>query len=210
MEEKDLLAVDPLETIAIEGPKKFTYVSTLLSSEEKEQLQHVLLGNSEMFAWSHLDMAGINSTLASHKLNIIALEKLIRQKIRRFHPDRHQIIQTKVDNLLIAGFIREVKYPKWLANVLVVEMKGGKWRVCVDYTNLNEVCPKDSFPLPRIDQIINASIGHRMLSFLDAFSDYHQIPMYPPDTEKAAFITPHGLYCYNVMPFDLKNTRATY
>ena len=80
----------------------------------------------------------------------------------------------------------------------------------MDYTDLNEACPKDSSPLLRIDQIIDASTGHGMLSFLDAFSDYHQIPMHLPDVEKTAFITPYGLYCYNMMPFGLKNAKATY
>ena len=75
----------------------------------------------------------------------------------------------------------------------------------MNYMDLNEECPKDSFPLPRIDQIVGVSIGYGMLSFLDAFSGYHQIPMHPPDMEKTVFITPHGLYCYNVMPFGLKN-----
>ena len=89
-------------------------------------------------------MARIDPTLASHKLNIIASTKPIRQKIRRFHPDYHQIIQTEVDNLLRVGSIREVKYPELLANVVVIPKKGGKWRVCVDYTYLNEACPKDS------------------------------------------------------------------
>ena len=93
-------------------------------------------------------MAEIDPTLASHKLNIIATVKPVRQKIRHFHPDHHQIIQTEVDNILSAGFIREVKYPEWLANLVVVPKKGGKWRVCVDYTDINEACPKDSFPLP--------------------------------------------------------------
>ena len=148
MEEKDSLIVDPLETIALGWPEKFTYVSTLLSNEEKEQLQHKLLGNADVFAWSHSDMVGIDPMLASHKLNIIASTKPIRQKIRCFHPDRHQIIQTKVDNLLRASFIREVKYPEWLANVVIVPKKSSKWRVCVNYTDLNEACPKDSFPLP--------------------------------------------------------------
>ena len=82
--------------------------------------------------------------------------------------------------------------------------------MCVDYTDLNDACPKNSFPLPRIDQIVDASIGHGMLSFLDAFSGYHQIPMYPPDAKKRSFITPHGLFCYNAMPFGLKNVGATY
>ena len=77
--------------------------------------------------------------------------------MKRLHPDRHQIIQMEVDNLLRAGFIREVKYPELLANMVVVPKKGGKWRVCVDYTNLNEVCLKNSFPLSRIDQIVDAT-----------------------------------------------------
>ena len=80
----------------------------------------------------------------------------------------------------------------------------------MDYTYLNDAFPKDSFPLPRIDQIVDASVGHGMLSFLDAFSGYHQILMHPPDAEKTSFITPHGLFCYNVMPFGLKNAGATY
>ena len=94
--------------------------------------------------------------------------------------------------------------------MVVVPKKWGKWRVCVHYTNLNNACPKDSFPLPRIDQTVDSTVGHGMLSFLDAFSRYHQIPMYPPNEEKIAFITPHGLYCYKVMSFGLKNVGAIY
>ena len=103
-----------------------------------------------------------------------------------------------------------MKYPEWLANVVMVPKKGGKWRVCVDYIYLNKACPKDSFPLPRIDQIVDATTGHVILSFLDAFSGYHQIPMHPPDVEKTTFITPHGLYYYNVMLFGLKNAGVTF
>nr|CAN82191.1 hypothetical protein VITISV_017991 [Vitis vinifera] len=88
--------------------------------------------------------------------------------------------------------------------------KEGKWRVCVDYTNLNNACPKDSFPLSRIDQIVDSTTRQGMLSFLDAFSGYHQIPMSLDDEEKTAFIMPHDLYCYRVMPFRLKNVGATY
>ena len=103
-----------------------------------------------------------------------------------------------------------MKYPEWLAIVVVVPKKGGKWRVCVDYTDLNEASPKDSFPLPRIDQIVDVAAGHGILSFLDAFFEYHQIPMHPLDVEKRTFITPHELYVYNVMPFGLKKVGATY
>ena len=109
-----------------------------------------------------------------------------------------------------ARFIKEIKYLEWLTNVVVVPKKGGKWRVCVDYIDLNDTCPKGSFPLPRIDKIVDALAGHGMLSFLDAFSGYHQIPMYLPDVEKTTFITPHRLFCFNVMSFGLKNVGATY
>ena len=115
-----------------------------------------------------------------------------------------------MDNLLKARFIKEIKYLEWLANVVVVPKKGGKWRVCVDYTYLNETYPKNSFPLPQIDQIVDVSAGHGMLSFLDAFSGYHQIPMHLPYAKKIAFINPHGLFYYNVMSFGLKNVRAMY
>ncbi|RVW76199.1 Transposon Ty3-I Gag-Pol polyprotein [Vitis vinifera] len=143
-------------------------------------------------------------------LTSFQLPEPIRQRIRRFHPDRQRVIRNEIDKLLEAGFIREVSYPDWLANVVVVPKKRGKWRVCVDYTNLNNACPKDSFPLPRIDQIVDSTSGQGMLSFLDAFSGYHQIPMSSDDEENTAFITPHDLYCYKVMPFGLKNAGATY
>ena len=135
-------------------------------------------------------MTDISPTHASHKLNVVPSARSVRQRVRRFHLNRHQIIQAEVDNLLDVGFIREVKYPELLANVVVVPKKGCKWKVCVDYTDLNDACPKDSFLLPRIDQIVDASSEHRMLSFLNAFSGYHQIPMYPPDAEKH-HLSPH-------------------
>jgi len=101
-------------------------------------------------------------------------------------------------------------YPAWLANFIMVKKPNRKWRVCVDFTNLNKVCPKDSYPLPRIDRLVDETFGYQLLSFLDAFSRYHQIMMYPPDQEKTSFITEKRIYCYQVMPFKLKNAKATY
>ena len=115
--------MDPLEKETLDMPKKFTYVSSLMSNEEREQLQLVLLNNIDVFAWSHLDMVGINLMVASHELNIIVMTRPVRQKVRCFHPDGHQIIHMEVDNLLRVGFIREVKYPERLANVVVVPKK---------------------------------------------------------------------------------------
>ena len=82
--------------------------------------------------------------------------------------------------------------------------------MCIDFKKLNKACPKDSYPLPRIDQLVDAISGHELLTFMDAFSGYNQIRMAPEDEEKTAFITNRGLYCYRVMPFGLKNAGATY
>ena len=103
-----------------------------------------------------------------------------------------------------------MEYPEWLANVVLVKKEKGKWRLCIDFTEVNRSCPKDSFPLPRIDLIVDATAGHELLSFMDAFSGYNQISMDPDDQENTSFVTGQGTYCYQVMPFELKNTGATY
>ena len=92
----------------------------------------------------------------------------------------------------------------------MVKKANGKWRMCVDFTNPNQACLKDSFPLPRIDQLVDSTAGHKLLTFMGAFSGYNQILMAEEDQEKTAFITSQGLYCYRVMPFGLKNAGATY
>ena len=116
----------------------------------------------------------------------------------------------EVNKLLAVGFIREVYYPDWLANIVLVKKENGKLRMCVGFTNLNKACSKDSFPLSRIDQLVDSTIGHKLLTFMDAFSRYNQTKMAEEDQEKTAFITSQGLYYYKVMPFGLKNARATY
>ncbi|KAK0594638.1 hypothetical protein LWI29_014969 [Acer saccharum] len=136
--------------------------------------------------------------------------RLTKRKRRSFNPERSAAIKEEVSKLLAARSIREVKYPEWVANVVLVKKKNNQWRMCVDFTDLNKACPKDSFPLPRIDQLVDATAGHETLSFMDAYSGYNQIKMHKPDEEKTAFTTDQRLYCYTVMPFGLKNARATY
>ena len=92
----------------------------------------------------------------------------------------------------------------------MVKKENGKWRMCVDFTDLNNACPKDSFPIPKIDQLMDSMVGHKLLTFIDAFSGYNQIQIAEEDQEKIAFITSQGLYCYRVMPFGLKNVGAMY
>ena len=134
----------------------------------------------------------------------------MRQKKRVFALERDNAIKEEVQKLILAKFIREIYYPDWLANVVMVKKANGKWRMCVDFIDLNKACPKGSYPLPRIDQLVDSTVGHRLLSFMDAFSGYHQIRMDETDQEKTSFVTSQGLFCYKVMPFGLKNAGATY
>ena len=145
-----------------------------------------------------------------HKLFTDPKHSPVRQKRRKFVPERLKVIEDEVDKLIRANVVWEAHYPDWLANVVVAPQKGEKWRVYVDFTDLNKACPKDSFPLPKIDLIVDATSKHELLSFMYAFSRYHQIKMYPPNIENTSFITERGLYCYKVMPFGLKNAGATY
>ncbi|KAL2486106.1 Ribonuclease H [Abeliophyllum distichum] len=178
--------------------------------EEKHKLVACLSENIDVFAWGPQDIEGISPMIAQHRLAIPLGTKPIKQKKRQFAPERQQAISTEVAKLLEAGFIREVHYPEWLANVVLVKKPNGEWRMCVDYTDLNKACPKDSYPLPRIDHLVDATSEHERLSFLDAFSGYHQISMAEGDQEKTSFITDNGTFCYTAMPFGLKNAGATY
>ena len=94
--------------------------------------------------------------------------------------ERLEAAKKQISKLITAGAIREIKYTEWLANPVLVQ-KEGKWRMCVDYTDLNKACPKDDFPLPRIDQPVDSTSGCELMSFLDAYSGYHQIHMAKDD-----------------------------
>ncbi|KAL0453505.1 UNVERIFIED_CONTAM: Retrovirus-related Pol polyprotein from transposon gypsy [Sesamum latifolium] len=109
-----------------------------------------------------------------------------------------------------AGYVSEVQYTDWLANVVVVPKASGKWRMCTDFTDLNKACPKDPYPLPRIDLLVDSTVGNELFSMMDAYQGYHQIFMAEENRIKSSFITNRGIYCYNVMPFGLKNARVTY
>ncbi|XP_057725405.1 uncharacterized protein LOC130941056 [Arachis stenosperma] len=189
---------------------KNTHIGANLGKTLKQGLTKLLRDNSDFFAWKASDMPGINPELMSHKLSFYPGSRPVQQRRRKLGPERALIVEEQVQALLEAGFIREVKYPTWLANVVLVKKQNGKWRMCVDYTDLNKACPKDPYPLPSIDTLVDSSSGYQYLSFMDAYSGYNQIPMYEPDQEKTSFITPRANYCYVVMPFGLNNAGATY
>ena len=193
-----------------DNPEHLAYIGSNLAEDLRHLLIHFLKHNKDVFAWKQEDMGGIDPAIITHMLNISPSFKPVKQKRRSFAPEREKAINEEVSKLLQAGTIREVEYPGWLANVVLVKKANDKWRLYIDFTDINRACPKDSFPLPRIDLIVDATAGHELLSFMDAFSGYNQINMDSDDQEKTSFITGQGAYCYRVMPFGLKNAGATY
>ncbi|KAK1626491.1 hypothetical protein QYE76_000806 [Lolium multiflorum] len=165
----------------------------------------------EIFSWEPSNMPGIPRELAEHALNVDPKAKHVQQMMRRFSEPKRKAIGEEVNRLRMAGFIRELKEAEWITNPVMVPKKDTTaLRMCIDYTSLNKHFPKDHFPLPRIDQIVDSTAGCDRLSFLDAYSGYNQIKLKKEDQEFTAFITPHDVYCYNVMTFGLKNAGATY
>ncbi|XP_065622758.1 uncharacterized protein LOC112030837 [Quercus suber] len=170
----------------------------------------LLLRNVDVFAWSPYEVPGVDSEFIVHKLNVDSSYPPKKQRPRRSSKEHTEAVKEEVQRLKESGAIKETYFPEWLANTVVVKKKSGKWRVCVDFTDLNRACPKDPFPVPKIDQLVDATYGHPRMSFLDAFQGYHQIALAAEDQEKTAFISPEANYHYTVMPFGLKNAGATY
>jgi hypothetical protein len=124
--------------------------------------------------------------------------------------EKTEAAKAEVHRLLEANFIEPIAYPTWLANVVMVQKKSGKWRMCIDFTSLNKACPKDNFPLPRIDKIVDSAAGCKVMSLLDCFFGYHQIYMKEEDKASTNFITPFDTYCFIRMPEGLKNAGSTF
>jgi hypothetical protein len=146
--------VEPLEEVAV-GEARVLQIGTCLTQEVREGLVDFLRRNMEVFAWLHIDMPGINPEKIVHVLNVDPDVKPVKQKRMKFTSERVEAIAAEVEKLLKAQFIQEVYYLDWLANVVLMKKSNGKWRMCVDFTDLNKACPKDSFPLLRIDALVD-------------------------------------------------------
>ena len=143
--------------------------------------------NMDMFAWSTYDVPEIDPEFICHQLNMNPKVTPQRQPPPYSSKEHAEAVRAEVNKLKQVGAIKEVFYPEWLANTVVIKMKNEKWNVCVDFTDLNKVFQKDPFPVPRIDQLVDATIRHPQMSFLDAFQGYHQIPLALSDQGKTAF-----------------------
>jgi hypothetical protein len=141
-------------------------------------------------------MLGVPRELVEHTLNVDPKARPVKQPLQWFDEPKCKAIAAELHKLENTGFIREIKTSTWVSNPMIIPKKNTDVRhVCVDYMSLNKYCPKDPFPLPRIDQIIDSTAGCARLSFLDAYSGYNQIKLKVEDEEKIAFITPYGVFC---------------
>ena len=174
-----------LENVVIgDDSKKFFQIGAQLPLQEKEQLVELLRRNVDVFAWDAYEAPGLDPKFICHHLNVNPSVTPKRQPPRRLSKEHVEAVKSEVTKLKQARAIKEVFYPQWLANTVVVKKKTGKWRVCVDFIDLNRAYPKDPFPMSRIDQLVDATVGHPRMSFLDAFQGYHQIPLATDDQEK--------------------------
>ena len=140
-----------------------------------------LMQNVDVFAWNSYEVSRVDPGFIVHKLNVDPSFPPKKQKLRRAAKEHVDTVKLEVQRLKEVAVVREIFFPEWLANTVVVKKKNGKWRVCVDFTDLNRACPKDSFPMPKIDQLVDATYRHPRMSFLDAFQGYHQIALAPED-----------------------------
>ena len=147
---------------------KTVRVGLELEPDVKKNISKVLTQHSDSFASKATEIVGVDPRVASHSLNILPGSKPVIQKKRKFAYERQKLIAEETKKLLDAGFIREVSHPEWLANVVLVKKANGKYRMCVAYTDLNKACPKDSYPLPTIDQLVDSTACHQLYSFIDA------------------------------------------
>ncbi|XP_011102006.1 uncharacterized protein LOC105180037 [Sesamum indicum] len=190
-------------------PDKTTKIGASMKEREMAMI-NFLRENMDVFAWGPSDLTGIDPEVILHRLNVYPTMRPMKQKKRSFGYDKNEIIRKEVDKLLKAGYVSEIQYTDWLSNVVLVPKSSGKWRMCVDFTDLNKACPKDPYPLPRIDVMVDSTAGYEMFSMMDAYQGYHQIHMAGEDRDKTFFITEKGIYCYNMMPFGLNNAGTTY
>ena len=126
------------------------------------------------------------------------------------NPRKAPAIKAEIEKLLKDGFTYLIPLTKWVSNLVPVDKKKGAICICIDFRDLNRACPKDNFPTPFIDQILDECAESEVFSFMDGFSGYNQIQIKPEDQHKTAFIFPWGNFAYRKIPFGLKNGGATF
>jgi hypothetical protein len=184
-------SADPLEEIDIGDGKtpRPTFVNKTLETDPRNEMIGLLREYSDCFAWNYTEIPGLSHEIVEHRLPIKSGFRPFKQKARTFRPVLPQI-KDEIHRLLEANFIRPCRYAEWVSNIVPVEKESGKLRVCIDFRNLNRATPKDEYPMPIADTLINNASRNRVISFLDGNAGYNQIFMAEEDASKMAFICP--------------------
>jgi len=173
-----------VETINLgtEEDKKEVKIGTFMKGDRREELIDLLSNYKDVFAWSYQDMPGLDTSIVEHKLPLKPECPPVKQKLRRMKPEMSLKIREEVKKQFDAGFLAVARYPQWVANIVPVPKKDGKVRMCVDYRDLNRASPKDDFPLPHIDVLVDNTAQYSFFSFMDGYSGYNQIKLAEEDS----------------------------
>jgi hypothetical protein len=207
-------SADELEEVNI-GPRdkpRPTFVSKKLDPSLREPMIALLKEYSDCFAWDYTEMPGLDRSIVEHRLPLKKGFQPFQQWARQMTTEVLEEVKKEIEKMLEAGFIRPWRYAEWISSIVPVQKKDGRWWVCVDFSDLNRATPKDEYPMPVEETLINVATGNKILSFMDGNAGYNQIFMAPEDIHKNAFWVPDavGLFKYVVMTFGLKNAGAMY
>ncbi|GKV35610.1 hypothetical protein SLEP1_g43856 [Rubroshorea leprosula] len=186
---------DPLKEVNLgtEAEPHITFVSVLLPPEMRDKIICLLHEFKDYFAWDYSEMPGLNRELVKHRLPINKGYKPYKQPPRRMSPEVILKVKEEVERLHKVGFIRTTRYSEWLSNIVPVVKKNGKLRVCIDFWNLNLATPKDEYPMPVADLLVDGVARHRILSFMDGHSGYNQVFIAEEDISKTTFRCPRNI-----------------
>ena len=160
-----------------------------MTAPVREELMALLKNYQDIFSWPYQDMPSLSSDIVQHRLPLNPECSPVKQKLTRMKPETSLKIKEEVKKQFDAGFLAVARYPEWVANIVPVPKKDGKVRMCVDYRDLNRASPKDNFPLPHIDILVDNTTNFALFSFMDGFSGYNHIKMAIEDMEKTTFVT---------------------
>ncbi|GJY54159.1 reverse transcriptase domain-containing protein [Tanacetum coccineum] len=212
-----LSCIDKEERVVI-NDKYPEQIGRQLPTRIKIRLRDLLKKYIDVFIWTSSHRTGVSRVLmigwetlnTKHRINVFNHVEPIKQKKRSQALERNEVIHSQVEELTKAGILREMKYQTWVSNPMVVKKDNGKWKLRVDFTNINKSCIREPHPLPTAEQKVEGLHKYRLKCFLDAYKRYHQIPIAEEDKEKTAFFTREGIFYYKRLPFGLKNAGATY
>lgn len=176
MQDESTVITEEMETVNLSDDpaiQKTILIGKYLIPEEKKYMILLLKEFRDVFAWSYEEMLELDPKPVCHTLNVESEAKLVMQSRRNYYPNDELQIKQEVEKLLASGFIKPIKHPIWLANIVPVKNKNDQVKVCIDFRDLNKPCPKDEFPLTNMDILIDSTSGQGMLSFMDGFSSYN-------------------------------------